>query len=260
MEAAIVLKKHCRRFEKFAPSAVSPNIPDSSSPPAQLQSARTAGTDATRHVEIAPLEAQPGTLEVAGRSTRAIVYSRRRKRGVVGAASFQALSADPVALSARTVELQYIAARLLKAEEDARRAVPEVRSHPTLTIFCEALARAYNLDWSSIVGFDMFAFCLRWMQCRLAWVTGLLGGAGNKLAVTGDEEACCTNFRNHPSVICTGPESSGNSSLCRHQDEDKLQVAATSQSSMTLSPDLIEMVGLLVSQDMIRRARRRLAR
>jgi hypothetical protein len=260
MEAAIVLKMHCRRFEKFAPSAALPKLPASSSPPAQLHSATTVGTDAMADIEVAPLEAQAGDSEAVGRPTRAVVYSRRRKRGAAGAASFQALSADPAALSARTVELQYIAARLLTVEENARRAVPEVCLQPVLARFCRGLASAFYLDLSTIVGFEIFACRSHWVQCRLAWTTGLLGGVSNTVAVT-DEEACGTDVRKQLLVIRTGPNASGDSSICRHRDEDELQVATKShmRSSMMLSPDLIEMVGLLVSQDMIRLARRRLA-
>ncbi len=126
MEAAIVLKMHYRRFEKLVPSAVSPKQGACVSPPAQSHIAKTAGTDTVANGDGGPLEAHAANLDLEGRPTRAVAYSRRRKRGAAGAASFQALCADPAALSARTVELEYIASKLLTMEEDARRAVPEV--------------------------------------------------------------------------------------------------------------------------------------
>ena len=251
MEAASALRTHCRRFDTFVSS---PELPSSTAPPAQLHRADVPDSDAVVPGEAAPPEEQAGTQ---GIHTRGVVCSRRRKRGAVGAASFQALRADPAALCARTAELQHIAARLLTIEEDARRAVPEVHfelCHLFLVHFCFVLMVCFAVgssDTSCSVlqcRFETFVCSLsRSVQRRLAWTKSLLGDLG--YSITGsrpaatDDEASRAGITGQPplSASCAGPRASASASVAR---------------SVTLSPDLVEMVGLRVSHGMVRQGRR----
>ena len=159
MEAATALEKHCRRFDAFAAAASAqmgdttvavrggaeaqqaaqhdpppPLLPPAAFPrrgsggEAQLgPDAAAAADDDADGAAAAGAEAAGAGAGAVARPQRGYVYSRRRKRGAAGSASFQALCADPVALSARTAELRCIVARLAEAEEGVWRSVPEVR-------------------------------------------------------------------------------------------------------------------------------------
>ena len=232
MEAASALETHCRRFDKFVGVADTPG-----------RAVEAAEAPMTAGEEL-PAAEQRG-------SQRGYVYSRRRKRGQSSGASFQALCADPVALSARTAELRSIATRLSDAEDAVRRVVPERR--------------------------------LAWAKCLLAMASGLppdqeRPAASHKTAPGGKaapgsppSRGCCSS---RPAVEDGAPEEDARSllpppglDLDDDDDDDDGDAGSDPRSrssrsnrrssalgeivvglaARNLSPDLIEMIGVLIS-------------